>query len=220
MLSSTILTFIISHIITLGYNTDWAIPILKQLPPLASSRTPSTPRLLLLTIFFGANDAALPFTNQHVPLARYRSNLEALASLISKPESPYYSPDTRLIFITPPPLDEEKWAERCRADGREPDRKAAVTLQYVRAMREVGWKIGVPVADVWTAIMREVDPAYVDDEGGKKGEGKVMNDSALDVSMGGEVETKRDLSEFLSDGLHLSAAGNQVGIHFEVVFFA
>ena len=36
------------------------------------------PKVRLLVIWFGANDAAVPPKEQHVPLARYKANLAKL----------------------------------------------------------------------------------------------------------------------------------------------
>ncbi|RUS16630.1 SGNH hydrolase-type esterase domain-containing protein [Endogone sp. FLAS-F59071] len=191
-----------------GYNTDWALPILQQLLPLAASRSPAT--ILLLVIFFGANDAALPPSPQHVPLARYRSNLRALLALTSDPASPYYSPETRLLLITPPPLNEQAWAEKCRLEGKETDRKREVTEGYARVVREVGAEVGVPVVDAWAEILREAGERVETER-----KTTVMEkNSGLDVEIFKnrkcKVENERGLSEFLNDGLHLTPEGNRV----------
>jgi len=58
--------------------------------------------VLLVTIFFGANDAALPdqgSARQHVPLEEYRENLY---KLIDEAHEAY--PTAKIIVITPPPV--------------------------------------------------------------------------------------------------------------------
>lgn len=96
----------------------------------------------LLTIWFGANDAAPPPSPQHVPRDRYKANLVHLVNMVKSPTSAYYSPDTRIILITPPPVNTYQWATRVFAE----------TKLYAEAVREVGAEVGVPVADVWTEI--------------------------------------------------------------------
>ncbi len=66
----------------------------------------------LLVIWFGANDAAVPPKDQHVPLARYKANLAKLIWMVAAPESPRYSPDTRVILMTPPPVNTLQWGVR------------------------------------------------------------------------------------------------------------
>lgn len=97
----------------------------------------------LLTIWFGANDAALLPSSQHVPRDRYMANLIHLVNMVKCPTSAYYSPDTRIILITPPPVNTYQWTVA---------RGFAQTKSYAEAAKEVGVQVGVPVADVWTEI--------------------------------------------------------------------
>lgn len=135
-------------------------------------------------IWLGANDAALPVRDQHVPLERFKANLSKFVWHVSSPESPRYSPDTRVIFMTPPPVNADQWAARQAAkDPPGPrDREFEVTKTYAEAVKEVGAKEGVAVVDLWTTIY----------------------DAA------GRVE--KELSKFLTDGLHLNEAGYAVGV--------
>lgn len=60
-----------------GYNTRWALPVVRHhLSDVAQER------LLLVGIWFGANDAAAPGTAQYVPLDEYASNLYEMLRLI------------------------------------------------------------------------------------------------------------------------------------------
>jgi len=97
----------------------------------------------LLTIWFGANDAALLPSPQHVPRDRYKANLIHLVNMVKCSTSAYYSPDTRIILITPPPVNTHQWPV---------GRAFAETRSYAEAVKEVGVQVGVPVADVWTEI--------------------------------------------------------------------
>lgn len=64
-----------------GYNTRWALRVLDEV--LSSVDSPPSPAAL--TLFFGANDAALADRSsafQHVPLHEYRRNLMDLIARI------------------------------------------------------------------------------------------------------------------------------------------
>ncbi|KAH8960365.1 hypothetical protein BDL97_06G128300 [Sphagnum fallax] len=68
----------------------------------------------VVTVFFGANDAALPVPDGehfHVPLPQYKANLHQIVSHIKS-----NSETTVVVLITPPPLDDEAWIE-FRSDG-------------------------------------------------------------------------------------------------------
>lgn len=134
----------------------------------------------LMTIFFGANDAALPFSPQHVPLDRYKSNTKAMIDLVKNPESTYYNPKMRLILITPPPINEAQWRKRCEEQGSKLNRTNEAARAYADCIKEIGRETDTPVADIWSEIMDKV----------------ALND--------------RDLSEFLLDGLHLNSYGYKV----------
>lgn len=107
----------------------------------------------LATIFFGANDAALPFAFQHVPLEKFKENLRTMLSMIKSPESPYYNPTLRIILITPPPLNEAQWEKRCHDQGEQLNRTWEASRQYAEAVRQVAAERDVVVADLWTRLM-------------------------------------------------------------------
>ncbi|KAI8998999.1 SGNH hydrolase [Trametes punicea] len=167
-----------------GYNTDWIKPVFEQCFAVQHEQQ-HVPKVRLLVIWFGANDAALPHSPQHVPLPRYKSNLAALAHAVRSPQSPRYSPDTRVVLVTPPPVQPARWArERAVMDGQSevqaPDRSLEESRKYAEATREVATAEGVAVVDVWTKVWE----AAGRDENG--------------------------LGDFLSDGLHLNEKGFKV----------
>jgi len=137
----------------------------------------------LLIIWFGANDAAVPASVQHVPLPQYIANMKQLIQMIKNPESPYYAPHTQIIIITPPPVNEIQ--RTVFLAGQKPplelDRGFELTKSYAAAAKKTGEEAGLGVADVWTKIW---------DRAGHK-------ESALD--------------KYLSDGLHLTKDGYEVG---------
>ncbi|GAA5952165.1 hypothetical protein JCM21900_006927 [Sporobolomyces salmonicolor] len=163
-----------------GYNTVWAIPVLKQWLPRAGERLP-VPKILM--IWFGANDAALPPSPQSITIDEFKSNLDAIISLVRAPTSPYHSPSTRLILLTPPPVDDlVRNAELAsRVPARVPDRNAERTRLFAEAVKDVAAEHGIGCVDTWHAIMDKAER----EDGGR-------------------------LTRFLGDGLHLTPAGYEV----------
>jgi lysophospholipase L1-like esterase len=115
----------------------------------------------LVTIFLGANDAALPgrmSARQHVPLAQYSENLRRVAAHVTQT---YGGGGARappaLLFITPPPVDEaarlvagvERWG--AEFDGQA-ERTNDVARQYAHACKAVAAELGAPCVDAWSAL--------------------------------------------------------------------
>ncbi|KAI8647040.1 SGNH hydrolase-type esterase domain-containing protein [Parasitella parasitica] len=137
-----------------GYNTDWALPILRQLLPTHKEQQDQACSIPLMTIFFGANDAALDFSPQHVPLDRFKQNVKEMIDLVRNPQSRYYNPKLRLILITPPPINELQWKKNC--DNNVLNRTNKSARSYAECVSEIGRETDVPVADVWSCIMDKV----------------------------------------------------------------
>ncbi|KAI0792891.1 SGNH hydrolase-type esterase domain-containing protein [Abortiporus biennis] len=161
-----------------GYNTTWAIPAFEQFFARQHEQR-HVPQVQLLTIWFGANDACIPPSIQHVPLPQFASNLSLIIQKVKNPSSPHYSPLTRIILFTPPPVNTHQRSAdlATRTPPRALDRQFDVTRQYAEAVKIVGEKEKVPVLDVWTDVWEAA----------------------------GKVEEQ--LSEFLYDGLHLNEKG-------------
>lgn len=145
-----------------GYTTQLALDVAMEV---AFGNVTQSP--LVVTIFFGANDAALPICNQHVPIGMYRKNLAIICERLRAKW-----PDVSLVLISPPPVDDEKWAKHC--GGRAPNRLLEVTRTY---------------RDACEAVASENGAAFVD-------------------LFDGRFDHGRDI--LLSDGLHLTPAGNEV----------
>lgn len=145
------------------------------------------PTIRLLLIWFGANDSCLPGTFQHVPLPLFSSNLAKMIQLVSAPASDRYSPETKILLLTPPPVNtHQRGAALAARDPPIPlDRAFDVTARYADAVREVGRTEGVPVVDVYTRLW----------EGCGKDESK--------------------LSKYLRDGLHVNEEAYIVRVSFE-----
>lgn len=101
------------------------------------------------TLFFGANDAALPCHSQHVPLDEYVENIKFLVQHPLVREH-----GTKIIILTPPPINEYQTQFFDAEKGfTTPSRTAVNTKRYADACRDVAKSLGVPVADIWTGIM-------------------------------------------------------------------
>ncbi|GAA6004658.1 hypothetical protein JCM10207_000970 [Rhodosporidiobolus poonsookiae] len=159
-----------------GYTTRWALPILKQWFP---KKDANEPKVQLMTVWLGANDSTIPGEPQHVPLPDYLSNLRQILSLIRSPSSPYHSPTTSLILITPPPFYPPDWRQVRLSRGLpdRDDREQSNTRAYADAVKQLGEEEGVPVVDAYSAIW---------DAAGKSEDG---------------------LGPFFTDGVHLTAKG-------------
>ncbi|KAI0956864.1 hypothetical protein AcW1_005443 [Taiwanofungus camphoratus] len=161
-----------------GYNTDWIIPVFEQCFATQHEQQ-HVPKVRILTIWLGANDAALPGSDQHVPLPTYAANLSKMIHMVTDTTSKWYSPDTRIVLFTPPPVNTYQWRieQRSWDPPQELDRNFEVTRTYAEKVKEVGAKEGVSVVDLWTRIWDAC----------------------------GHVEEQ--LSEYLWDGLHLNEQG-------------
>ncbi|KAH9546864.1 hypothetical protein CY35_11G004000 [Sphagnum magellanicum] len=145
-----------------GYNTSWALFVLDKIFPKCSSPPD------VVTVCFGANDAALPVPDGekfHVPLPQYRANLHQIVSHIKS-----NSETTVVVLITPPPVGDEAWIDFCRANyGKQPealpDRINEVTKLYAEACKEVAKEAGVPVIDLWSVFQQTQNwrQAYLSD---------------------------------------------------------
>lgn len=136
-----------------GYNTRWALFLLHKIFPSGQSDSP-----LLVTVFFGANDAALSDRIgkkvQHVPLPEYRENLRKIISHIKGIRTAH------VVLITPPPVDEETWSKtEMEEHGAKPEelpsRSNVQTGAYAEACVEVAKEEGVAVIDLWSTMQEK-----------------------------------------------------------------
>ncbi|PVV04704.1 hypothetical protein BB560_000785 [Smittium megazygosporum] len=206
-----------------GYNTRWAKKILPNLLPKTKSYQSNTPpkveidrssfdsvikselgnhspaRIKLMTIFFGANDASDPTFFQHVPLEEYTSNLEYMINLIYDPSSEYYSPETKIILITPPTLNDDMWDKTLKSAGYSgKNRSNVITKQYADACIEIGNKFSIPVVNLWQAF---TDTA----------ESLKNKTDQTSFPPGCTTDTSSSIfgyDQLLIDGLHPNAKGN------------
>ncbi|KAI7200512.1 hypothetical protein KC343_g10575 [Hortaea werneckii] len=199
-----------------GYSTDKAHSILSRILPTPSSSSssasssapsPGISPIKLFVLFFGANDARLPSTGipeQHVPLESFRSNLRAMATL---PELHERHPGTKILLVTPPPVDERLCEQDDAGKGIfHPRRTAETTAMYAQAVRDVGAELvasgavgggDLAVLDLWDHFMRVA--------GWVPGEPLVGSKDVEQIDPG-----KGGLGTLLKDGVHLTGEGNRV----------
>ena len=102
--------------------------------------------------------------------------------MVRSPASEYHSPKTRILLISPPPVNTyQRGADLAsRNSPRKCDREFEFTKLYAEAVVKVAQEEGVAAADVWSAVWEAVG-----------------ND-------------EQALREYLLDGLHLNAKGYEV----------
>ncbi|KKK13998.1 hypothetical protein ARAM_006906 [Aspergillus rambellii] len=169
-----------------GYNTGHAVKVFEKFFP-----APEIATVRFLTIWFGANDASLleSSNNQHIPLDVYKKNLKWI---IQHPATVAQNP--RILLITPPPLNEYQLEEFDLAKGNvHPTRTNRQVKAYAEAAREVGESLGVPVVDIWRAMMTAV--------GWKEGE---------PLTGSREAPNHEKFASLFTDGLHLTADGYRI----------
>ncbi|KAF9452289.1 SGNH hydrolase [Macrolepiota fuliginosa MF-IS2] len=163
-----------------GYNTEWGLPVFEQC--IAKREDKGAPRIQLLTIWFGANDACIHPSPQHIPLERFKDNIRKMVQMVKSPDSEYYSPWTRVILLTPPPVNTHQ--RLADLQSRNPplalDRLFDTTKLYAQVVQEIGEQEGVAVVDVWTLLW---------DASGRD---------------------EASLNQYLIDGLHLNGVGYEV----------
>ncbi|KAF4393067.1 hypothetical protein F8388_012576 [Cannabis sativa] len=136
-----------------GYNTRWALKVIENVFPAANGCGDSSSESpLAVTVFFGANDACLPDRSsafQHVPLDEYKRNLHSIVLFLKK-----RWPTTRIILITPPPIDEEGRLRHPYVENltNEPERTNEAAGAYAKACVSVAGECGISVIDLWTKI--------------------------------------------------------------------
>jgi len=102
--------------------------------------------------------------------------------MVRSPSSEYHSPKTRILLISPPPVNTyQRSAELAsRNPPRECDREFEFTQLYAEAVVKTAQEEGVAVADVWTVVWEAAG------------------------------RDERALSAYLLDGVHLNAKGYEV----------
>ncbi|KAF8399680.1 hypothetical protein HHK36_015551 [Tetracentron sinense] len=137
-----------------GYNTRWAMFLLRHLFPLGCIKPP-----VAVTVFFGANDAALSgrtSERQHVPVEEYRENLIKIVHHLKECSS-----SMLVVLITPPPVDEEGRKEYARSLYGEKamelsERTNEMTGVYANQCVELAKELGLPSINLWSMMQETV----------------------------------------------------------------
>lgn len=138
-----------------GYNTRWALHILRNGKALAG--VTDSPAPAAVTVFFGANDASLPDKNsgfQHVPLEEYTHNLRSIHAFFKTKW-----PSAVVIFIAPPPIDEEARIKDLFGDdpSGEAERTNEAAEKFAKACIAVAKELNAPVIDTWSKMQEIPD---------------------------------------------------------------
>jgi len=158
-----------------GYTAPMGYDNLTQFFPVGPP-SHSIPRVRLMTVFFGANDACLPGNPQHVPIDQYGQFVRQIVQYEGVKQH-----RTRIVLIVPAPIDEWQLSPG--------ERNAETTAKYAAACREVGRELDLPTLDLWTIFMTRA--------GWTEGS---------DAPLIGSKAAPRNkvLDELLSDGLHFT----------------
>ena len=160
-----------------GYNSRWYLRYAEE-----TGIWNEPGKVALVTIFFGANDAAKKDLEPkvHVPLDEYKANIE---KLVDKAKESY--PNAKILIMTPPPvhpgqrLEYQKKRYGDKATGVL-ERTTEIAGTYAAACREVAKTKDVPCVDIFTAM--------------RAAEGNTDED---------------DIGRFFYDGLHFNKTGNK-----------
>lgn len=152
-----------------GYTSKLALDVLPSFFPVSLQAD-----VRVMTVFFGANDACLPGSAQHVPVDEYVACMKSIVQheLVQRQK-------TSVILIIPGPVDEYQLSNN--------ERTTANTKLYADACRQLSQTLGLPMVDLWSVFMEKA--------GWTKG-------SELLGSK--ECERSEVLGELLSDGLHFT----------------
>ncbi|KAF9346702.1 hypothetical protein BGX34_003710 [Mortierella sp. NVP85] len=176
-----------------GYTSEQGIHLLPQFLPRVEQSTSTAPKIQFLTIFYGANDACLSPSLQHVELERYEQNIRTMIDMVHSPNSPTYSPGTRIILICPGPVEESLWAHRRKGQGRPMDRDKDVTKQYAALCLKVGQEYQAKNAQQASPQHHQVD---------------VIDTWGLITA---QVENgQQALTDYLRDGVHFTSEANDL----------
>lgn len=160
-----------------GYNSRWYLRYAEE-----TGIWNEPGKVALVTIFFGANDAAKKDLEPkvHVPLDEYKANIEML---VDKAKESY--PNAKILIMAPPPVHpEQRFAYQKKRYGDKAtgvlERTTEIAGTYAAACREVAKTKEVPCVDIFTAM--------------RTAEGNT---------------DENDIGRFFYDGLHFSKTGNK-----------
>ncbi|RZC61641.1 hypothetical protein C5167_023393 [Papaver somniferum] len=185
-----------------GYNSRWALFLLQTL--LVGYTNPPE----AVTIFFGANDAALlgrTSERQHVPVEEYKENLRKIVRHFKE-----LYPAMLVVIITPPPIDEEGRNEYARSlygdKARElSERTNKVTGVYAKQCIELAKELGVYSINLWSKMQET--------EGWQK---KFLSDGLHLTAEGNAIVHEEVVRVFSGGGLDATQLASDYPHHSEI----
>lgn len=133
-----------------GWNSRRALQVLHQVFPKSAAVQPS-----LVIVYFGGNDSMCPHQSglgPHVPLPEYIENMRTIAIHLKN-----LSEKTRAIFLTAPPVNEERIQEFTGCKFDELGRTNTACKKYAEALIKLCREEDVKVVDLWTAMQEPDD---------------------------------------------------------------
>lgn len=105
----------------------------------------------LVTLFFGANDSAVPASKQHVPINEYKINLEKMVHMLRTAW-----PTCHVVLISPPPVDQPVW-DAARGGPESGMRELERARQYAEAVCELADRLKCKRIDLFSHIHSRSD---------------------------------------------------------------
>ncbi|KAG8377022.1 hypothetical protein BUALT_Bualt09G0124900 [Buddleja alternifolia] len=134
-----------------GWNSRNGLEVLNQIfPQDADVQNPS-----LVIVYFCGNDAMQPHPSglgPHVPLPEYVENMKKIALHIRS-----LSEETRIIFLTCPPVDEAMIRQYFGNSFDKQERTNEACRIYSEALVELGKQMDIKVINLWTAFQQRDD---------------------------------------------------------------
>ncbi|KAI3906614.1 hypothetical protein MKW98_009522 [Papaver atlanticum] len=129
-----------------GWNSRLALQVVNQVFPKDAAVQPS-----LVIVYFGGNDSVAPHPTclgPHVPLSEYIDNMRKIAIHLKS-----LSEETRIIYLSPPPMNDEKYRE----SKSEQVRTNENCQIYSEACKSLCKEMGLKFVDLWSAIQKMDD---------------------------------------------------------------
>ncbi|KAK3445096.1 hypothetical protein EUGRSUZ_B02812 [Eucalyptus grandis] len=109
----------------------------------------------LVIVYFGGNDSMRPHPSglgPHVPLPEYIENMRKIAKYLKS-----LSDCTRVIFLSAPPINEEKIRESLSDKFQDLGRTNDACRVYSEACLKLCREMNIKAVDLWTAIQKRDD---------------------------------------------------------------
>ncbi|XP_030537230.1 GDSL esterase/lipase CPRD49-like isoform X4 [Rhodamnia argentea] len=133
-----------------GWNSRGALEVLEKVFPKDAATQPS-----LVIVYFGGNDSMRAHPSglgPQVPLPEYIENMRKIAIYLKS-----LSDCTRVIFLSAPPVNEEKIRESFSGKFQDIRRTNHACHVYSEACLELCREMNVKAVDLWTAIQKRDD---------------------------------------------------------------